>query len=353
MPSPAPESSQQVLIIATGGTIAGTAASATDNVGYSAAQLTADVLVAAVPALTGLPIQTVQLAQLDSKDAGPALWQPLVATLVRQLSRADVAGIVITHGTDTLEETAALLQRVLAPDKPVVLTAAMRPATSLQADGPQNLLDAVAVARTPGARGVLVVLAGRVHAADAVRKLDAYRLDAFDSAPAGPVALVEEGLVTPLRPWPAGGPAAGFASGSADGSTDSTDGSAATESKRPALLNALLNAVLRRDPAHWPRVAWITSHAGFDAALVDAAVAAGFQGLVLAGTGNGSLHAELEAAAERAQQAGVALRLATRCASGRVVGQAGRRLEVGRGSGPAQARVHLVLDLLLDGPPHP
>ncbi len=340
MPSPAPESSQQVLIIATGGTIAGTAASATDNVGYSAAQLTADVLVAAVPALAGLPIQTVQLAQLDSKDAGPALWQPLVATLVRQLSRADVAGIVITHGTDTLEETAALLQRVLAPGKPVVLTAAMRPATSLQADGPQNLLDAVAVARTPGARGVLVVLAGRVHAADAKRKQDAYRLDAFDSAPAGPVALVEAGLMTPLRPWPEGGSAG-----------ESPDGSVApaTESKRLTLLNA----VLRRDPAHWPRVAWITSHAGFDAALVDAAVAAGFQGLVLAGTGNGSLHAELEAAAERAQQAGVALRLATRCASGRVVGQAGRRLEVGRGSGPAQARVHLVLDLLLDGPPHP
>jgi L-asparaginase len=100
-------------------------------------------------------------------------------------------------------------------------------------------------------------------------------------------------------------------------------------------------------------VAWITSHAGFDAALVDAAVAAGFQGLVLAGTGNGSLHAELEAASERAQRAGVALRLATRCASGRVVGQAGRRLEVGRGSGPAQARVHLVLDLLLVELPHP
>ena len=340
MPSPAPESSQQVLIIATGGTIAGTAASATDNVGYSAAQLTADVLVAAVPALTGLPIQTVQLAQLDSKDAGPALWQPLVATLVRQLSRADVAGIVITHGTDTLEETAALLQRVLAPGKPVVLSAAMRPATSLQADGPQNLLDAVAVARTPGAGGVLVVLAGRVHAADAMRKQDAYRLDAFDSAPAGPVALVEEGLMTPLRPWPEGG----SAGGSPDGSV-----APATESKRLTLLNA----VLRRDPAHWPRVAWITSHAGFDAALVDAAVAAGFHGLVLAGTGNGSLHAELEAAAERAQRAGVALRLATRCASGRVVGQVGRRLEVGRGSGPAQARVHLVLDLLLDGPPHP
>lgn len=326
MPSPAAEDPKQVLIIATGGTIAGTAASATDNVGYRAAQLGAADLVAAVPALAGLPLQTLQLAQLDSKDAGPALWQPLVAALVEALARDDVTGVVITHGTDTLEETAALLQRVLAPAKPVVLTAAMRPATSLQADGPQNLLDAVAVARRPGVHGVLVVLAGRAHGAAEVRKTDAFRLDAFDSAPAGPVALVEDGVLTPLRPWPA--PAG--ARGGAD----------------EVARRALLHAVLTRPPAQWPRVAWITSHAGFDAALVDAAVAAGFQGLLLAGTGNGSLHAELQAAAERAQRAGVALRLSTRCASGRVVGKSGRALAVAQGAGPAQGRVHLVLDLL-------
>ncbi len=330
MPSPAPEAKKPVLIIATGGTIAGTAASATDHVGYRAGQLGAADLVAAVPALAGLPLQTLQLAQLDSKDAGPALWQPLVAALVAALARDDLAGIVVTHGTDTLEETAALLQRVLAPAKPVVLAAAMRPATALQADGPQNLLDAVTVARTPGAQGVLVVLAGRVHAGAEVRKVDAYRLDAFDSSPAGPVALVEAGAVLPLRPWPA------------------ADAAHAAECQG---RQALLQAVLNTPPADWPRVAWISSHAGFDAALVDAAVAAGFDGLLLAGTGNGSLHAELQAAAERAARAGVALRLSTRCASGRVVGKEGRSLVVATGASPAQGRLHLVLDLLLQRAP--
>ncbi len=327
-PDPALPEGGHVLVVATGGTIAGTAAQASDNVGYRAAQLGVAQLLAAVPALAGQPLRSLQLAQLDSKDAGPPLWQPLLAALRDALAQPDVRGIVVTHGTDTLEETAALLQRVLAPAKPVVLTAAMRPATSLQADGPQNLLDAVLLANTPGVQGVLVLLAGQVHAADEVRKCDSYRLDAFDSAPAGPLALVEEGGVLPLRPWP-------------KGAVDEVAGRLDTKGSRRLLLQ-----LLKQPVADWPRVAWITSHAGFDAALVDAAVAAGFHGLVLAGTGNGGLHFALDEAARRAQQAGVALRLCTRCANGRLVGQRGSGLTPGRGSGPAQARVHLLLDLM-------
>ena len=306
-------STPHLLLIATGGTIAGRAASALDNVGYRAELAAAD-LVAAVPALAGVPMRTLQLAQLDSKDMSHAVWQALVGTLATELARDDVAAVVITHGTDTLEETAYFLQRVLAPAKPVVMTAAMRPATSLQADGPQNLLDAVTVAQTPGARGVLAVLGGQVHAGDELRKVDSYRLQAFDSGPAGPLALVEEGRVLPLRPWPQG--------------------------------RALGAGVCARVLADWPRVAWITSHAGFDAALVDAAVAAGFDGLVLAGTGNGTLHADLEAAAARAAAAGVVLRLSTRCASGRVVGEMPRAVPVSATHSAAQARVALLLELL-------
>ncbi len=316
MPSQPPH----VLVIATGGTIAGTAASAQDNVAYRSAELGVQALIHAVPALAGVPLRTLQLAQVDSKDMGPELWQQLVQTLHAELAQERVQGVVITHGTDTLEETAYFLHRVLAPGKPVVLTAAMRPATSLQADGPQNLLDAVTVAQTPGARGVLVVLAGQVHAADAVRKVDAYRLEAFSSGDAGLLARVEEGQVHGLRPWP---------------TSASTDNAALTA------------AVLSRDCASWPRVAWITSHAGFDAALVDAAVAAGFHGLVLAGTGNGTLHVQLEAAAGRAHLAGVAVRLSTRCVSGRVVGQAPRAVQLSTAHSAAQARVELMLDLLL------
>jgi L-asparaginase len=308
-----PSSARYILVLATGGTIAGTAASATAHTAYTAAQLGVADLLAAVPALAGLPLQARQVAQVDSKNMSHALWQTLVQVVGAALADEAVSGIVITHGTDTLEETAYLLQRVLAPAKPVVLTAAMRPATSLQADGPQNLLDAVTVARAPGARGVLAVVAGRVLAGDAVRKVDAYRLDAFDGGEAGPVALVQDGTVRPLRPWPSG--------------------------------VAMGADVLAGDPARWPRVGWVTSHAGFDGAWLDAALPH-LDGLLIAGTGNGSLHAELHQAAARAAAAGVAVRLSTRCASGQVVGPAPSDFAVSEACSPAQARVALLLELL-------
>jgi len=176
---------ETVVVLGTGGTIAGTAARATDNVGYAAARLGVAQLVRAVPALAGWPLEAEQVAQVDSKDMDHATWRALALRCAHHLARADIAGLVVTHGTDTLEETAWFLQRVLAPAKPVVLTAAMRPATALLADGPQNLLDAVTVASWPGARGVVAVLAGRVHGARDVRKVHTYRVDAFASGDAG------------------------------------------------------------------------------------------------------------------------------------------------------------------------
>lgn len=303
MPSP----SLLTVVLGTGGTIAGAAASATDNVGYTAAQRGVADLVAAVPPLAGVPLELEQVAQVDSKDMGPAVWARLARRAAFHLARPEVGGVVVTHGTDTLEETACLLQRVLAPAKPLVLTAAMRPATSLQADGPQNLLDAVALAREPGARGVMLAFGGRVFAADGLRKVDAYRLEAFD----GPeLARIEEGRVRRLSRWPEG--------------------------------QALGAELLPEDPAAWPRVAWITSHAGFDPAWVAALLAARFDGLVIAGTGNGTLHHALEAALVEARAAGVEVRVTTRCASGRVIGA-----PADQPVGPAQARVALVLELLL------
>ena len=305
-----------VVILGTGGTIAGTSASAADNVGYRAAQLSVDDLLQAVPALAGVPLQTEQVAQIDSKDMGPAIWQRLAQRVAAHLVRVDVAGIVITHGTDTLEETAYFLHRVLQPNKPVVLTAAMRPATSLQADGPQNLLDAVTVARHPEACGVLVAMAGHVFAADGLRKADSYALDAFVGSE---WARVEEGALRLLQPWP---------------------GRAANE---PALGLQLINTPV----ADWPRVAWITSHAGFDAGLVEAVVAAGFHGLVVAATGNGTLHTHLLQALQRAQDSGVWLRRCTRCANGRLVGDNTSPVRASAAVGAAQARVSLLLELLV------
>ena len=142
---------RRLAVLGTGGTIAGRATRANDNVGYVAGQVSVADLVGAVPVLQGLSLDVEQVAQLDSKDMGFAVWKALAARVAFHLERPEVAGIVITHGTDTIEETAFFLQSVLRPGKPVVLTCAMRPATALVPDGPQNLSDAVAVARQAGA----------------------------------------------------------------------------------------------------------------------------------------------------------------------------------------------------------
>jgi L-asparaginase len=305
-----------VVVLGTGGTIAGTATDAADNVGYRAAQLGVQALVAAVPPLAGLPIECEQLAQVDSKDMSHALWLKLAQRVSQHLARPELAGIVITHGTDTLEETAYFLHRVLAPAKPVVLTAAMRPATSLLADGPQNLLDAVTVACEPGARGVLAVLAGRVFAGSEVRKLDSYRLDAFDADAAGPIAVLEEGRVRRFRDWPEGQP--------------------------------LGLAVIPPEREFWPRVAVLTSHAGADGMEVQALVAAGVRGIVVAGTGNGTVHTLLEAALLRAAAAGVAVSRVSRCAFGGVVGSNTSRLNALPTLAAPQARIELMLQLMVN-----
>ncbi|WP_374673830.1 asparaginase [Ideonella sp.] len=299
-----------VVILGTGGTIA----AAGGDVGYAAGQLSVAQLLAAVPALSAWPLEAEQVAQLDSKDMSHEVWQRLAQRVVHHLARPEVAGVVVTHGTDTLEETAYFLQRVLAPAKPVVLTAAMRPATSLQADGPQNLLDAVAVAAHPGARGVVAVLQGRVHGPVDVRKREPFALDAFDSGEAGPVALVQDQGLRVLRPWPAT-PSVG-------------------------------TQALERAVADWPRVGVVASHAGVDGVAVRAMVAAGYQGLVLEGTGNGTVHAALVDAAAEARAAGRVVWRSTRCAGGGVVGQPAGELPSAGVLTPARARIELMLRLM-------
>jgi L-asparaginase len=310
---------QTVVILGTGGTIAGTAKNAADNVGYTAAQIGVAQLLAAVPALAGQALEAEQVCQIDSKDMGFAVWRALALRVAQHLARPEVAGIVITHGTDTLEETAYFLQRVLAPDKPVVLTAAMRPATALLADGPQNLLDAVSVARSAGAQGVVAVLAGEVHSAFDVRKTHTYRLAAFGSGDAGVVALIEEGRLRQHRPWPMG--------------------------------EALGVDRLPADAARWPWVEIVTSHAGAKATLVDALCRAGARGIVAACSGNGSLHRELEGALVSAQAAGVCVVRSSRCLEGAVIASAGQDLPSAGALTPVQARVEMILALLGAGPP--
>jgi len=193
-----------MAVLGMGGTIAGAAASKTNNAGYVAAQLSVESLLQTVALPHNWTLVSEQVAQIDSKSMDYELWRSLALRCEHWLAQDDIGGVVITHGTDTLEETAYFLHRVLpCHSKPVVLTCAMRPATSLSPDGPQNLNDALVVASTSGARGVVVVCGGAVHGAMDVLKQHTSHVDAFSSGDAGPVGYVENNGLRLLREWPA------------------------------------------------------------------------------------------------------------------------------------------------------
>ena len=310
---------KKIVILGTGGTIAGTASHASSNIDYTAAQVGVSQLVGAINGLNG-EVETEQVAQIDSKDMSFEVWTVLANRVQHHLDRDDVQGVVITHGTDTLEETAYFLQLVLNPTKPVVLTSAMRPASALAPDGPHNILDAVSVARHVGAQGVVVVCAGSIHSALDVQKIHTYQLNAFGSGDAGAIGWVEENTVNRVRNWPL---------------DQQIRAQAATENI------ASLNQVKR-----WPRVEIVMNYAGASGELVDALVAQGVRGLVVAGTGNGTVHQSLHAALLAAQAQGVQIIRSTRCTQGRVLARADDRFPSSNGLSPVKARVRLMLSLM-------
>ncbi|MBC7699977.1 asparaginase [Aquabacterium sp.] len=312
-----------VVVLGTGGTIAGTG-SGPDEVSYRAAQLSVEQLLQAVPGLAGVALETLQVAQIDSKDMDWSVWQALAQQVQLALARRDVGAVVITHGTDTLEETAYLLHRLLDAHKPVVLTAAMRAATSAQADGPRNLHDAVRVAEHAAARGwagVVVVMAGVVWPGHAVRKSHTWHIDdAFDGGGDEPLGHVtDSGAILGNVPWPSPGGA----------------GWSCLDAARPP-----------------PRVEIVTSHAGADGRLVEALLAqsqrAGHAlgGLVVAGTGHGTIHQGLTRALEKAEQQGVKVWRSSRVARGGVQSRESDHWPAAGTLTAAQARLALMLDLL-------
>lgn len=303
----------KIALLTTGGTIAGAADAASGPDGYTAGTVAAEALLAAVPqARERADIVVEPCLALDSKNMTPQHWLTVAQTARALIAREDVTGLVITHGTDTLEETALVLELLLPAAKPVILTGAMRPADAISADGPANLLDAVRVAVDPAAhgRGTLVTFAEHILPARGLRKAHATRMDAF-AAQDGPAGSTRPEVRFFRPPAP-----------------------------RPELLPW--------PDADLPRVDILHMAAGISPEWLEAARGFGTRGVVLALTGNGSVPDAWREPIRQLVHDGIPVVRATRCGDGFVPN---RRLDVELGTlaagrlGPAQARVALTLAL--------
>ncbi len=187
----------KIIVLATGGTIAGVG-EAGKTTGYIPGALTADELLFAVPQLAEVaPIEAIQICNVNSDDITAEIWLTLANQINELAADPDVKGFVITHGTDTMEETAYFLNLTVKTDKPVVLTGSMRPATSISADGPMNLYEAVCVAASDEAvgKGVLIVFSDRIFSARSVTKTSTYNVMAISAGEMGAIGVVRDNTV--------------------------------------------------------------------------------------------------------------------------------------------------------------
>lgn len=269
----------------------------------------------AVPGLDSIAtVSSEQLWNVASGSIGPTRWLELRQHVSDLLSaQPDLAGVVITHGTDTMEETAFFLDLTLGGDRPVIVTGSMRPSDMAGADGPANITNAVRVAADRGARGrgTMVLMNDRLFAARDVTKTNSTRVETFQAPERGPLALVDpEGIF--------------YRQASPNRTTPRFDVANRTE---------------------LPRVDIVYSYAGADGAAIDALVAAGARGLVVAGIGRGNVTTDQGAALARAKARGVVVVASTRTGAGRVPGSAAEGI-VGAGDlNPQKARVLLMLAL--------
>jgi L-asparaginase len=305
----------RILVLGTGGTIAGAAGSATGG-GYRAGGLPLAAVLEQLAAL-GLDAQLAaqEIARIGSQDIGWKEWQALHAACAGAMDDPQIDGIIITHGTDTAEETAFLLDLTLPAHKPVVLVGAMRPADAVGADGMRNFANAVKVASDGEAagRGVMLVMGDNVLAARDARKAATASIDAFRSFPRGPLARVTPASLDWFGPPHRPGEGARY-----------------------------------RFPEGLPRVAILTAGAGMDEQPVEALLGIGAKGIVLAGMGQGNAPACVLAALARAAAGGVPVVRATRVDEGLVdrnveVDDDALGLVAARALGPAKARMLLMV----------
>jgi L-asparaginase len=319
--APAADKLPSIVVLATGGTIAG--AAATDvQAGYTSGQVGVDQLLAAVPQAKKLAVMRgEQISNIGSQDMNDEVWLKLARRINELTAMKDVDGVVITHGTDTIEETAYFLNLVVKSKKPVVLTASMRPSTALSADGPLNFFNAVAVAANKDAagRGVLVVVNDWIHGASSLTKASTTAVQTFLSPLRGLIGTVAYGEAEFYR--------------------------------GPVGRNTMDSEFSLDGVTSLPRVDIIMAHENMDGKLIEAAAAAGAKGIVIAGVGNGNMtKSALDALAAQAKKGVVCVR------SSRVVtGLVGRNVEVdddklgliaSTGLNPQKSRVLLRLVLL-------
>lgn len=310
-----------ITILATGGTIAGAAATGTQS-GYTSGAVGIDTMIAAVPGIEKLAtIKGEQVSSVGSQDMSFDILLKVAKRCNELLASPGVDGIVITHGTDTLEESAFFLNLVVKTDKPVVLVGSMRPSTAVSADGPLNLYNAVGVAADPTARGrgVLVVMNDWIHNAHSLTKTSTTAVQTFMSPVRGLAGIASYGnndfYGTP--PW--------------------------THTSASEFNVANVSAL--------PRVDIVYAYVDMPADAIDAAVANGAKGIVIAGVGNGNMNKVSVDAAARAVQKGVVVVRSSRVATGTV----GRNVELDDDKlgfiasdelNPQKARVLLSLALL-------
>ena len=316
---------QKVVVLATGGTIAGVAGDVTRPNQYVSGQLGVSQLTQNL-VTNGLQLVQEQVCNIDSKDMQFTHWQALLGRCHYWLSQNDVAGLIVTHGTDTLEETAFFLQAVLHPAKPVAMTCAMFPANVPESDGPQNLQDALDWVSKTQDTGVYLVSAGEVHFGIGVQKIYSDRSEAFASRDG---LMHGKPITTSQLDW-----------------------------RMPTVAQVL-------NTKQWPRVELIYNHAAADGQLVsnllqlNELAKSGFQpndsntnqtsmvaGIVVAGTGSGTLSQDLEIALTHAQKAGVWVARTSRCAFGVSDPVKHPTVTSLQNLSPVQGRVAMVLGLL-------
>lgn len=283
-----------IVILATGGTIAGAAATGTQSA-YTSGAVTIDAMLSAVPGIKDLAnIKGEQISNVGSQDMSFDIMLKLAKRINELLPTSDVDGIVVTHGTDTMEETAYFLNLTVKSDKPVVLVGSMRPSTAVSADGPLNLYEAVAVAGDPGAagRGVLVVMNNWIHGAHSLTKTSTTAVQTF---------------MSPLR---------GLVGVTAYGKNDFYS--------NPSWKHTTASEFDVSNVTKLPRVDIIFACADMSPDLIDASVNNGAKGIVIAGVGNGNMNQASVDAAARAVKKGVVVVRSSRVPTGVV----GRNVEV-------------------------